>query len=161
MKNAWHPQEDTCAIWDESRTTLCSSFRESTSPEADQAGVLQSPKGKPIFVPGFHWFEVVITGFKGVACPAHFHWWTMRGETASKMRDKKGRVLKQRVKRWGSQVIHVWDRGFAGESWLLQAWKRVCVLFCAGRKATICSMNMESATKLRKLAARNAPLTTA
>jgi hypothetical protein len=37
------------------------------------------------------------------------------------MRDEQGEVLKFLAKRWGRQVIHVWDRGFAGTPWLLQA----------------------------------------
>jgi hypothetical protein len=37
------------------------------------------------------------------------------------MRDEEGNVLQHLAKRWGRQVIHVWDRGFAGAPWLIQA----------------------------------------
>jgi hypothetical protein len=84
-------------------------------------GYFNPPGGRPIFVPGFHWFQIVVTGFKGAPCLAHFHWWTTRGEAASQMREEEGAVLQQLAKRWGKQVIHVWDRGFAGAPWLLQA----------------------------------------
>jgi hypothetical protein len=125
------PQDDTYAIWDESEIEKPESLKaerlcavrsvKARRLKRIKPGYYNPPKGKPIFVPGFHWFEVVVTGFKGAPCLAHFHWWTTRGEAASKMRDEEGGVLKQLAKRWGSQVIHVWDRGFAGEPWLLQA----------------------------------------
>jgi hypothetical protein len=37
------------------------------------------------------------------------------------MRDEEGAVLHFLAERWGKQVIHVWDRGFAGTPWLFQA----------------------------------------
>jgi hypothetical protein len=88
-----------------------------------KAGYYNPPGGRPVFVPGFHWFQVVVTGLKGAPSLAHFHWWTTRGEAASKMRDEEGAVLVHLAERWGSQVIHVWDRGFAGAPWLLQAFR--------------------------------------
>lgn len=125
------PQDDTYAIWDESEIEKAESLKaERLCPVRSvkarrlkriKKGYYNPPGGKPIFVPGFHWFEVVVTGFRGSPCLAHFHWWTTRGEEASKMRDEEGAVLKQLAKRWGSDVIHVWDRGFAGEPWLAQA----------------------------------------
>jgi hypothetical protein len=131
LEECLHPQDDTYAIWDESEIEKPESLKaerlcavrsvKARRLKRIKPGYYNPPKGKPVFVPGFHWFEVVVTGFKGAPCLAHFHWWTTRGENASKMRDEEGGVLKQLAKRWGSQVIHVWDRGFAGEPWLLQA----------------------------------------
>ena len=37
------------------------------------------------------------------------------------MRAEQGAILEQLAKRWGSLVIHVWDRGFAGTPWLFRA----------------------------------------
>jgi len=127
------PQDDTYVIWDESEIEK----PESLEPERLCAvrsvkarrlkrikkGFFNPPGGRPVFVPGFHWFQVVVTGFKGAPCLAHLHWWTTRGEAASTMREEEGSVLRQLAKRWGRQVIHVWDRGFAGFPWLTQAFQ--------------------------------------
>lgn len=126
-----HPQDDTYVIWDESAIEK----PESLEPERLCAvrsvkarrlkrikkGYYNPPGGRPVFVPGFHWFQVVVTGFKGLPCLAHFHWWTNRGDPSSTMREEEGAVLQQLARRWGRQVIHVWDRGFAGVPWLTQA----------------------------------------
>jgi hypothetical protein len=126
-----HPQDDTYVIWDESEIEKAESLKperlcavrsvKARRLKRIKKGYFNPPGGRPIFVPGFHWFQVVVTGFKGVPCLAHFHWWTTRGEAASKMREEEGAVLKHLAKRWGRQVIHVWDRGFAGSPWLFQA----------------------------------------
>lgn len=126
-----HPQDDTYVIWDESEIEKSESLQperlcavrsvKARRLKRIKKGYFNPPGGRPIFVPGFHWFQVVVTGFKGPPCLAHFHWWTSRGEAASKMRDEEGIVLRQLARRWGSLVIHVWDRGFAGVPWLVQA----------------------------------------
>jgi hypothetical protein len=126
-----HPQDDTYVIWDESEIEKAESLQperlcavrsvKARRLKRIKKGYFNPPGGRPIFVPGFHWFQIVVTGFKGVPCLAHFHWWTTRGEAASKMRDEEGEVLKHLAQRWGRQVIHIWDRGFAGEPWLGQA----------------------------------------
>jgi hypothetical protein len=124
-------QDDTFVIWDESEIEKPESLKadrlcavRSTKArrlKRIKPGYYNPPGGRPVFVPGFHWFQVVVTGFKGAPSLAHFHWWTTRGEAASQMRTEEGQVLEQLAKRWGSQVIHVWDRGFAGFPWVQQA----------------------------------------
>jgi len=131
VEECMHPQDDIYVIWDESEIEKSESLKpewlcavrsvKARRLKRIKPGYFNPPGGKPVFVPGFHWFQVVVTGFKGNPCLAHFHWWTTRGAAASKMRDEEGKVLKDLAKRWGSQVIHVWDRGFAGAPWLLQA----------------------------------------
>ena len=76
------------------------------------------PGGRPIFVPGYHWLQVVVLGMKGAARLAHLHWWTSRGERASDKRTEEFRVLQRAAQLWGSRVIHVFDQGFAGSPWL-------------------------------------------
>jgi hypothetical protein len=125
------PQDDTYVIWDESEIEKPESLKAERlcavrSVKAHRLkrikkGFYNPPGGRPVFVPGFHWFQVVVAGFKGFPCLAHFHWWTTRGEAARKMRDEESEVLKRLAQRWGRQVVHVWDRGFAGEPWLMQA----------------------------------------
>ena len=124
-------QEDAYVIWDESEIEKPESLKadhlcavRSTKArrlKRIKPGYYNPPGGRPVFVPGFHWFQVVVTGFKGAPSLAHFHWWTTRGEAASATRTEEGQVLEQLAKRWGSQVIHVWDRGFAGFPWVQQA----------------------------------------
>jgi hypothetical protein len=128
-----HPQDDTYVIWDESEIEKAESLKpERLCPVRSvkarrlkriKKGYYNPPGGRPVFVPGFHWFQVVVTGLKGVPGLSHFHWWTSRGAAASKLRDEEGAVLLHLAERWGKQVIHVWDRGFAGLPWLLQAFR--------------------------------------
>lgn len=131
VEECMHPQDDTYVIWDESEIEKAESLKaqrlcavrsvKARRLKRIKQGYFNPPGGRPIFVPGFHWFQVVVTGFKGVPCLAHFHWWTTKGEATSEMRTEQGAILKQLAKRWGSLVIHVWDRGFAGTPWLFQA----------------------------------------
>jgi hypothetical protein len=51
------------------------------------------PGGRPIFVPGYHWLQVLVTGMEGPLTLAN-------------------------MQRWGQQVLHIWDRGFSGAPWL-------------------------------------------
>lgn len=80
-------------------------------------GYFNPPTEQPIFVPGFNWLQVLVTGLKGVPVLAHLCWWTTRGERASQKRVEEGKILRKVAKLWGRQVIHVWDRGFAGSPW--------------------------------------------
>jgi hypothetical protein len=80
-------------------------------------GYFNPPTGRPIFVPGFNWLQVLVTGLKGAPVLAHLCWWTTRGEKASQKRVEEGKILRKVAKLWGRQVIHVWDRGFAGSPW--------------------------------------------
>jgi hypothetical protein len=81
-------------------------------------GFYNPPGGRPIFVPGFHWLQVVVTGMKGAAHLAHLHWWTSRGVHASEKRQEEWLILRQVAKSWGQRVVHVFDQGFAGAPWL-------------------------------------------
>jgi hypothetical protein len=80
-------------------------------------GYFNPPGGRPIFVPGMNWLQVLVAGPSGVTSLAHLRWWTTRGEKESDKRSEEGQVLKRTVKMWGRKVIHIWDRGFAGSPW--------------------------------------------
>jgi len=84
-------------------------------------GFFNPPGGRPIFVPGFHWLQVLVVGRTGGPTLAHMRWWTTRGEQQSQKRTEERTVLSQIDQRWGKEVLHVWDRGFAGNPWLTQA----------------------------------------
>lgn len=80
-------------------------------------GYFNPPSGRPIFVPGFHWLQLLVTGMQGTPVLAHLGWWTTRGEHASQKRTEEGRILRKVARLWGRKVIHIWDRGFAGSPW--------------------------------------------
>lgn len=80
-------------------------------------GYFNPPTGRPIFVPGFNWLQLLVTGLKGAPVLAHLCWWTTRGKQASKKREEEGKILRKVVHLWGRKVIHIWDRGFAGSPW--------------------------------------------
>jgi len=83
-------------------------------------GYFNPPGGRPIFVPGFHWLQILVMGRKGAPTLAHMRWWTTRGEAQSKKRDEEKDVLSYIDQLWGKEVLHIWDRGFAGTPWLTQ-----------------------------------------
>lgn len=84
-------------------------------------GFFNPPGGRPIFVPGFHWLKILVVGRQGRPILAHMRWWTTRGEHQSQKRDEEGTVLAHIDQLWGKEVLHIWDRGFAGNPWLTQA----------------------------------------
>jgi hypothetical protein len=79
------------------------------------------PPSRPVFVPGMQWIGVVLLGMSGPPCVAAMHWWTSRGDHASDKRAEEATLLRRAVTAWGARVVHVWDRGFAGRAWLIQA----------------------------------------
>ena len=81
-------------------------------------GYFNPPGGPPVFVPGWHWLAVLVVGGKGGPTLATLRFWTTRGERARSQREEEAQVLWQAAHQWGHQVIHVWDRGFAGLPWL-------------------------------------------
>ena len=47
--------------------------------------------------------------------------WTPRGEQPSQNRTEESAVLAHLDRLWGTEVLHIWDRGFACNPWLTQA----------------------------------------
>ena len=125
-----HPQDAIYVIWDESVVEKPESLK------ADRLGPVRSSKARrllrikpgyytpprgPAFVPGWNWLQVLVTGPRGPATLAHRRWWTTRGQAASDKRTEEDQVLQHVARRWGRQVVHVWDQGFAGAPWVSQA----------------------------------------
>jgi hypothetical protein len=50
-------------------------------------GFFNPPTGRPIFVPGVHWLQLLVTGMQGAPVLAHLCWWTTRGKKASTKRE--------------------------------------------------------------------------
>ncbi len=122
------PQEDIYAIWDESvlekpeslkAEGLCA-VRSSKAARLKRIkpGYFNPPGGRPIFVPGINWLQVLVAGPQGPPTLAHVRFWTTRGELESDKRSQERLVLERVARKWGSDVIHIWDRGFAGSPWI-------------------------------------------
>lgn len=85
-------------------------------------GYFNPPGGRPIFVPGMNWLAVLVLGQSGPPSLAAMRWWTTRGELATERRTVERDILAETSRRWGADVLHVWDRGFAGSPWLCLAY---------------------------------------
>lgn len=83
-------------------------------------GYFNPPGGRPVFVPGFHWLKVLVAGWKDKPTLTHMSWWTTRGEQKSQKREEETAILAKIDHLWGKEVLHIWDRGFAGKPWLTQ-----------------------------------------
>jgi hypothetical protein len=120
-------QKEVYAIWDESVLEKSESLRaeglcavrstKAARLKRIKPGYFNPPTGRPIFVPGFNWLQLLVTGLQGAPVLAHLCWWTTRGEQASTQREEEGKILRKVARLWGRQVIHIWDRGFAGSPW--------------------------------------------
>jgi len=83
-------------------------------------GYYNPPGGRPIYVPGMNWLTVMVMGLRGAPKLAAMRWWTSRGVLATDRRTVQQALLVRCFRAWGSQVLHVFDRGFAGGPWLAQ-----------------------------------------
>jgi hypothetical protein len=120
-------KEEVYGIWDESVLEKSESLKaerlcavrstKAARLKRIKPGYFNPPTGRPIFVPGFNWLQLLVTGMKGAPVLAHLCWWTTRGEQASKKREAEGKILRKVARLWGRKVIHIWDRGFAGSPW--------------------------------------------
>lgn len=124
--------QEVLAIWDESVLEkpeslhlegLCA-VRSSKAVRLKRIkpGFFNPPGGRPVFVPGYHWVQVLVAGMEGTPQVAHMRWWTTRGEAATTKREVEAEILREVADKWGTQVLHIWDRGFAGSPWLSLAY---------------------------------------
>jgi hypothetical protein len=127
VKELRQKKEEIYVIWDESVLEKSESLKaeglcavrstKAARLKRIKPGYFNPPGGRPIFVPGFNWLQLLVTGLQGAPVLAHLCWWTTRGEKASQKREAEGKILRNLARRWGRQVIHIWDRGFAGSPW--------------------------------------------
>ena len=123
-----NPHDEVYVIWDESVIEKAESLkaeglcavRSSKARRLSRIkpGYYNPPTGRPVFVPGMNWLQILVTGMKGAPALAHTRFWTTRGEAKTTQREEEQQVLREVAKRWGNLVIHLWDRGFAGAPWL-------------------------------------------
>jgi hypothetical protein len=119
------------AIWDESVLEKAESLHlEGLGPVRStkaarlkriKPGYYNPPGGRPIFVPGMNSLAVLVMGPSGPPTLASMQWWTTRGPQATDRRSVERALLADLSQRWGPDVVHVWDRGFAGSPWLTSA----------------------------------------
>ena len=123
-----NPRDEVYVIWDESviekaeslkAERLCA-VRSSKARRLSRIkpGYYSPPTGRPVFVPGMNWLQILVTGLNGAPALAHIRFWTTRGDAKTTKREEEHLVLRDVAKRWGNLVIHLWDRGFAGAPWL-------------------------------------------
>lgn len=86
-------------------------------------GYFNPPGGRPIFVPGMHWFGLLVVGFAGTPVVAAMRWWSTRGKFARTRQAIAAQLLRRCAVAWQQRVIHVWDRGYASGPWLGQAFR--------------------------------------
>lgn len=92
-------------------------------------GYYNPPSGRPVFVPGMNWLMVMIGGFDAPPVVTAMKWWSTRGPLQQTKREVEKALLLQLAKAWGQRLLHVWDRGFAGQPWLEAALEqKVCFL---------------------------------
>jgi hypothetical protein len=128
----WDARETALAIWDESILEKPESLHleglcavrstKAVRLKRIKPGYFNPPGGRPIFVPGYNWLQVLVCGMQGPPSLAHLRFWTTRGERQSSKREEEGEILAEVSARWDSRVLHVWDRGFAGSPWLTLAY---------------------------------------
>jgi hypothetical protein len=83
-------------------------------------GFAKPPTHRPIFVPGLPMVALVVAGMQGVPLLANLTFWTRRGPHASTHAEVCIQLFVECVRRWGSRLIHVCDRGYAGAPWVLR-----------------------------------------
>lgn len=81
-------------------------------------GYFNPPDGKPVCVPGLEWLGILVAGASGAPCLYEFEWWTRRGEHARQRADVLDTTLSELTQRFGQTVLHVFDRGYASQTWL-------------------------------------------
>jgi hypothetical protein len=125
--------EDGLLIWDDSILEKAESIaieglcavRSSVAARLKRIkpGYFNPPGGKPVFVPGLQWICVLLLGWSGSPGVVAMDWWTNRGKFASDKRSRHEHLLTRLAQDFGQQVLHVFDRGFAGSPWLAQAFR--------------------------------------
>ena len=71
------------------------------------------PPARPVFVPGLHWLGLIVLGPSGPPPLAAWRWWTSRGPHAATIAGNRPLAAPGGAD-WRRQVIHLFDRGFAG-----------------------------------------------
>lgn len=76
------------------------------------------PTHRPVFVPGLPMMALMVAGMQGPPLLAHLAFWTRRGEHATAHADVTAQLFVACVRRWGSRLLHLCDRGYASATWV-------------------------------------------
>jgi len=126
--------QEPLLLWDESvlekpesiRTEGLGSVRSSKAARLKRIkpGYYHPPGGPPVFVPGIHWLSLLVVGLTGAPTVALMRWWSNRSSGTVEAEDPRAlrrQLLAHCAETWGRQLLHVWDRGYAGSAWLGEA----------------------------------------
>jgi Transposase DDE domain len=86
-------------------------------------GSFNWPGGKPIVVLGYEWTACIVVGKKGPPSLAMMDFWSRKGPEATTARKEEERMLAQVARKWGKNVLPIFDRGYAGGPWLEVRWR--------------------------------------
>lgn len=75
--------------------------------------VFNWPALRPVRVMGMQGTAALIAGRQGLPQLALSRWWTTKGVFATKLRETEEEALRICVRKWGSWLVHVFDRGYA------------------------------------------------
>lgn len=137
----WHSTgEEVLALWDESvlekpESQTAQGLSPVRSSKAARLSRIKPgyyrPPGAPVFVPGLHWMALLFIGRSGPPCVAAMQWWGTRSSGVSGVSGVSGEepwlrqrqaVLRELLQQcqygYGKQLLHIFDRGFAGAPWL-------------------------------------------
>ncbi len=84
----------------------------------NRKGVWNPPGGKPVTVLGLEWSGLLIAGMQGVPEVATMEYWSRKGEHATNQREVEKRLLWKTSRYFGKDVVHIFDRGYAGGPWI-------------------------------------------
>lgn len=76
------------------------------------------PTFRPVFVPGLPMAALVVAGMHGPPLLANLTFWTRRGEHTTSHAEVTAQLFVACVRRWGSRLLHVCDRGYASGLWV-------------------------------------------
>jgi hypothetical protein len=93
------------------------------------------------------WASVIVAGMTGAPTLHSMRWWSTRGEDASDKRSEIESMFLDCHTRWGKNVLHTFDRGFAGAPWLT-CWLKHGVCFILRWKTNYNLLDAEG--RLRK-----------
>ena len=119
--------QQTLVLWDESviekpesrRSEGLCPVRSAKAARLVRSRPIAGPPGKPTFVNGLHWVSLLLLSTSGPPTIAAQRWFTTRGKAAIEARVVQYTLLRQCAATWGRQVLHVFDRGYAGGLWLV------------------------------------------
>lgn len=76
-------------------------------------GSFNQPGGKPIVVLGYEWTACVVVGETGKVTLAMMDFWSRKGSEATTQREVEEKMLVKVARKWGKNVVHLFDRGYA------------------------------------------------